>query len=60
LDGDGLNYYFFGNENFMGNKKSSESEIKMDSKFSRADPAILDFENFSLEMDGFVKAPADS
>ena len=32
----------------------------MDTKFSRADPAIQDFENFSLEMDGYIKTPADS
>ena len=59
-DGEGLNAYFFSDENFMGNKKMAGKITTMDIKFSRADLSILNFENFSMEMDGFIKAPADS
>ena len=31
----------------------------MDIKFSKSDNTIKNFENFSLEMDGFIKAPSD-
>lgn len=57
-DGEGLNSYFYSNENFMGNKKPRVFS-SMDIKFSKTDPAIENYENFSLEMDGFVKAPSD-
>ena len=57
--GDGLNSYVYSNENFMGNKKTWGDISSFNIKFSKTDVAIDNFENFSLEMDGFIKAPKD-
>lgn len=57
-DGEGLNAYFYANENFMG-AKTTHDFLSMNIKFSRNEPSIANFENFSLEMDGFIKAPSD-
>jgi hypothetical protein len=42
----------------MGNKNPRDFK-SMDIKFSKSDSSIENFENFSLEMDGFIKAPSD-
>ena len=57
--GDGLLVYIYGNENWMGNKKNKQIE-KYDIKFAKDDPTIINFDNFSLELKGFIKTPSSN